>query len=113
MEYLDDIKIEFVEHESVAIPYDAAWINEMIPANTLGAYILLEETKPIYIGRSDTCLKRRLLKHNHRSKATHLIWQIAKSPLQAYQFESYWYQWAIEHGGFINQISPAKPSSET
>lgn len=40
-------------------------IRALIPVGYIGTYKLfrLGETEPIYVGRSDTCLRNRLLRH--------------------------------------------------
>ncbi|MFK0402735.1 hypothetical protein ACIQTT_10425 [Microbacterium sp. NPDC090225] len=38
-------------------------IRACIPDGTVGTYTLWDSAGPVYIGRSDTCLRRRLLEH--------------------------------------------------
>ncbi|MCV6620117.1 MAG: hypothetical protein OIF51_00015 [Cellvibrionaceae bacterium] len=111
MNGFEDLQIEFIEHDSVAIPLCTEWISELIPNGIPGAYVLYKDEQPIYVGRSDTCLKRRLLSHDYRTLATHATWQIANNPEQAYHYECFWYDWAKEKPGFLNQISPARPKA--
>lgn len=39
-------------------------IRALLPENAIGAYVLWEDSQPIYTGRSDTSLRCRLIKHS-------------------------------------------------
>jgi hypothetical protein len=39
------------------------FIRSLVPEGAPGAYVLWTPTMPVYVGRSDTCLRRRLLEH--------------------------------------------------
>ncbi|GAB2646731.1 hypothetical protein GCM10009743_22980 [Kribbella swartbergensis] len=43
-------------------------IRVIIPPATLGAYVLWDDSAPIYVGRSDTDLRRRLISHAIRGR---------------------------------------------
>ena len=109
---LENVTFEFSGFDCMAVPLTSSWISELIPNNTIGAYLLWNEIEPIYVGRSDNCLKTRLITHNHRGEATHVTWQVANTPSQAYQFECFWYSWAKQQNRCLNQIAPARPSKQ-
>lgn len=100
--------LEKAEIDYMATPYTTPWITALLPKQTIGAYVLISHGQPIYVGRSDSCLRTRLLNHEHRSKGSHVIWEIKKSSLEAYHQECFWYQ-ALKQK-LINQIAPALPS---
>lgn len=83
-------------------------LRELIPPRTIGAYLLLDGMVPIYVGRSDHCLRDRLSTHNHRHLATHVLWQPTRTRLEAYLLEAFWF-----HGhraSLINKIHPGAPT---
>ncbi|WP_318476516.1 hypothetical protein [Photobacterium leiognathi] len=104
---ISNVSLHFTSSDHTPIPLDSEWISSLIPKRTIGAYLLLAQTEVIYVGRSDHCLRTRLLNHNHRDKASHVIWIIASSALRAYHQECYWYQ--CYQGDVINKIEPASP----
>ncbi|MGW3031196.1 hypothetical protein ACWDCB_08160 [Streptomyces sp. NPDC001178] len=86
-----------------------------IPTGTIGAYLLLrheqQQTTPLYVGRSDTCLRRRLTRHPLRGHATHFVAAPTANSQQAYAIESAWYHRYLSKGvPIINQIHPASPA---
>ncbi|MEU6812978.1 hypothetical protein ABZ920_29160 [Streptomyces sp. NPDC046831] len=86
-----------------------------IPAKTIGAYVLLrhdqQQAVPLYIGRSDTCLRRRLAYHPLRGHATHFVAAPTRNHHQAFAIESAWYHRYRAAGTPIaNQIHPASPA---
>lgn len=63
-------------------------IRAMIPAGTIGTYTLWDDGKPIYIGRSDTCLRRRLIEHaSKRPAGLYFTFDVSRSPQDAYAME--------------------------
>lgn len=85
-------------------------IRALVPQNTCGTYLLLRGEIPIYVGRSDACLRTRLACHNHRLRATHVLWEIARTPRCAYMLEAYWFH---HHDLELNQIHPASPAGQS
>ncbi|WP_159030867.1 hypothetical protein [Streptomyces sp. 769] len=86
-----------------------------IPAGTIGAYVLLrneqQQATPLYVGRSDTCLRRRLTRHPLRGRATHFVAAPTLNRYQAFAIESAWYHRYLSSGTSItNQIHPASPA---
>jgi hypothetical protein len=50
---------------------DNLTVNRLIPKGRIGVYMLFKLVRgvirPYYVGRSDTCLRRRLTRHPHKS----------------------------------------------
>ena len=80
-----------------------------------GAYVLgklVESTfVPTYVGRSDSCLRTRLSKHELLGdpRATHVVWRETGSPRAAYNYECTLYHTHAEDHSLINEIHPAAP----
>jgi hypothetical protein len=82
----------------------------LIPESVVGTYLLLNGSQPVYVGRSDTCLRTRLSKHPLLDVASHVVWEPFQTPRQAYLTECAWYHELIDRGVAINQIHPAVPA---
>lgn len=100
---------------SVALRFTRSVVNMQIPTGTIGAYLLMEHehqgARPLYVGRSDTCLRQRLSRHPLRGRATHFVVAPARNSHQAYAIESYWYHQYRSAGRSVrNQIHPASPA---
>lgn len=98
-----------------ALRFTRGVVNLQVPTGTIGAYLLVEHdeegVRPLYVGRSDTCLRRRLSRHPLHGRATHFVVAPARDPHQAYGIESYWYHRYRSMGCSIaNQIHPASPA---
>ncbi|MHB1583063.1 MAG: hypothetical protein ACYC0E_04850 [Acidimicrobiales bacterium] len=80
-----------------------------LPAGVAGSYLLLDRTgRPTYVGRSDHCLRQRLLGHPLRGKATHFTAAVADAPRGAYLLECYWWHRYRRDGiELANRIHPA------
>ena len=83
-------------------------VRAMLPQNLIGAYLLLRGRVPVYVGRSDTCLRTRLSTHNHLGPATHVTWEATRTPVAAFHLESFWYH--RHHRSLLNRIHPAAPA---
>jgi len=88
-------------------------VRAAVPPGTAGAYVLYaqgeeESLAPEYVGRSDTDLQRRLLRHPHADLDYFAI-QVCKSPLEAYRLERRLYWWLIPPR---NTAFPAYPDDE-
>lgn len=101
--------IEFDTPRRFAFAASPSILRAMVPANTVGVYLLLERDRPFYVGRSDVCLRTRLSQHEHLAAATHVIWQSYRARLDAYRIEAAWYHALKERGGGMNEIHPAAP----
>lgn len=61
-----------------------------------------------YIGRSDTCLQRRLASHNHMWRFEYFIFWHADNEYQAYALEcEFWHSFKDQVGNLIHPASPA------
>lgn len=92
-----------------AVPADPAWIRSMIPDGVLGAYLLLRDSRPFYIGRSDSCLASRLVRHEFLSQASHLLWEVCRDPVRAFHCEAFLFDSSRGLPGFLNRVHPARP----
>jgi hypothetical protein len=90
-----------------AFPLKARYISMMLPAAKPGSYLLLESSQPVYVGRSDRCVRQRLLSHPLRGKATHFTATITDDARGAYLLECYWFhRYRSDGAGLRNQIHP-------
>lgn len=84
-------------------------IRESVPAGVPGAYVLYwrnqDKVEPIYVGRSDTDLQRRLLRHPHRWLDAFAFLSCG-SAWAAYRAERRAYFWLRPA---LNQLFPAQP----
>lgn len=62
-------------------------IRALIPERTLGAYVLWSPSAPVYVGRSDTCLRRRLVEHARSWPDIFFTYDVAFSGQDAYSME--------------------------
>jgi hypothetical protein len=62
-------------------------IRALIPAHVIGAYVLWSPEAPVYVGRSDTCLRRRLLEHSQNWPHSYFTYDVAFSTHDAYSME--------------------------
>lgn len=81
----------------------------MLAPNLAGVYVLIEGDRPIYVGRSDTCLLRRLVAHEHRVRSSHVVWALRPGPVHAYLAECHWYHRLGGREMLINERHPASP----
>ena len=88
-------------------------IQALIPMGTIGTYLLLCSRTPIYVGRSDRCLRTRLSGHSLLSVATHFVWEPAPAPINAFLLEAFWYHRLAGRPNVLNVIHPAMPSGRT
>lgn len=106
-------KLVFDEPKRFAIIAAPRVIRTLIPANTPGVYMLLRNKRPFYVGRSDTCIRRRLAGHPLLRVATHVVWEPCRTRLQAYRLESAWFHELDATVRILNLIHPAKPTAVT
>jgi hypothetical protein len=93
----------------MSFPLADGWIRGLLPPGTLGAYVLLAGSQPLYVGRSDTCLASRLRAHELGDVATHVAWKICLSTGSAFHAESHWYHCLGRHWQLMNRVHPARP----
>jgi hypothetical protein len=85
-------------------------VRALLPRATTGTYILTDGPKPIYVGRSDRCLRTRLAGHPLQQSATHFIWEPCDTAAKAFLLECSWYHSLRLEVPLINQIHPATPA---
>lgn len=87
-------------------------IRALIPEGCKGTYVLyryeLGEIVPIYIGRSDTDLQRRLLNHPYLYTAEYFEYYSFQTVEKAFLSESALYH--CFQDSLLNQIHPATPA---
>jgi predicted GIY-YIG superfamily endonuclease len=62
-------------------------VRAVIPARLIGTYVLYRKSKPVYIGRSDTDLQRRLLRHSSTGRGDYFTYDVHRTSLQAFEVE--------------------------
>jgi Zn finger protein HypA/HybF involved in hydrogenase expression len=84
-------------------------IRALIPVSYIGTYKLfrLGETEPIYVGRSDTCLRNRLLRHTQANRADYFDYDIQWTLEKCFIAECSAYHALL--GKTDNLIHPAQP----
>lgn len=97
------------EPKRVAFAATATFIRLFVPERAIGVYMLLSDTIPFYVGRSDTCSRTRLLNHPLLAATTHIAWEPCRDQLQAFRMEAAWFH-TFEPSKLLNQIHPARPS---
>ncbi len=103
--------IEFVNAARVPLPFRAGVVRELIPSGLAGCYLLRRVGVPRYVGRSDRCLRARLLNHPLRGLADEFVFDVCSSPESAYLLECAWYH---RLGGQLrNRIHPAQPEERS
>jgi predicted GIY-YIG superfamily endonuclease len=83
-------------------------IRMLIPKGFIGTYVLYHQDRAHYVGRSDTCLRRRLLQHCRTSRAEYFTYDVHPSPEQAFAMEC-----ALFHDlrkQLLNILHPARPN---
>lgn len=100
------------EPKRVAFVATASYIRLFVPKRTIGVYMLLSNKIPVYVGRSDTCSRTRLLNHPLLPTTTHIAWEPCRDQLQAFRMEAAWFH-ALESSKLLNQIHPARPSGNS
>lgn len=93
----------------LAIPVSPSWLRAMIAPGSKGAYLLVKDRQPIYVGRSDNCVLARLLGHEKLPHVSHVLWEPCESEVKAYHIESFWFDSLCESGSMLNKLHPAKP----
>lgn len=82
-------------------------VRALIPEARIGSYVLIDSGEPVYVGRSDTCLRRRLLQHAHRQRAEYFAYNVHHTRIQAYTMECALYHALTPQ--IRNRIHPDSP----
>jgi hypothetical protein len=96
----------------MAVPADSTWLRVLLPSGAIGTYLLLRGGDVIYVGRSDHCLLARLTGHGLLAEATHVCWDLCRSPEHAFHMEAYWYDRLKAGGSLLNLVHPARPAGD-
>lgn len=86
-------------------------VRDVVAPGLIGNYTLFSEqpcVAPTYIGRSDTCLRRRLVGHARRGNASFFTFSVQLTPVQAFVVEC-----AAYHARDVtvtNRSHPASPN---
>ena len=73
----------------------------------LGKYLPNEIFQATYVGRSDTCLQRRLMKYVNDEQYDAFVLRVAISVREAYEIECR--EWHMISRGLNNEIHPRSP----
>lgn len=91
-------------------------VRVMLPEHTIGTYTLWSPDAPIYIGRSDTCLRRRLIEHTATwPKGTRFTFDVSRTVQDAFAMECSLFHALgdstanIDHPPRANRADPACP----
>jgi hypothetical protein len=88
----------------MALQFAPGLVRAFVPVDRIDTYILLRGDRPIYVGRSDHCVRRQLLNHPPLGTANHLLWQPTPSRFAAFALEAYWFHRLDGYGGRLNEI---------
>ena len=83
-------------------------VRALIPPGLVGTYLLYKGGYPIYAGRSDRDLRRRLISHAYNNRADYFEFDVHADSKQAYDVECALYH-TLE-GHTTNLIHPASPA---
>ena len=86
-------------------------IRDLVPPGSPGTYRLHRDGHVIYLGRSDTDLRRRLLEHYFARRGEHFTWHLHASALAAWTDECS--QWHDLPALAQNPVHPARPDGST
>lgn len=89
-----------------------------VARSTPGAYVLGygvgpggQVFRPTYVGRSDVCVRTRLVSHAHAGRCDYFIVQYAADRHRAFLLEcQFWHAYLQEATTLTNQVHPASPS---
>lgn len=106
------VHVELVMGDRVRLAFrsTSAAVRLHIPGNVIGSYLLFDRRRPAYVGRSDTCLRRRLEGHPLLGPATHVAWEAASSPDRAFLIEAFWFHELRSDARVRNLAHPARPA---
>ena len=84
-------------------------VRALVPVAYIGTYSLYRfgEAEPIYVGRSDICLRNRLLRHAHTKRADYFNYDIQSTLEKCFIAECSAYHAML--GKIDNLIHPAPP----
>ncbi len=87
-------------------------IRALIPASVVGTYVLYTSTGvPRYVGRSDTDVRRRLLRHCTDRAGSYFSYDVHHTPANAFEMECALFHALSPH--LVNRIHPDRPNFHT
>lgn len=89
---------------------DNLMLGTAVPVRSVGVYLLCANRQLIYVGRSDSCLRTRLVHHEHLVRAGVVLWRVCPTVKRAYEIEKWWYERLHGRPGVLNRIEPATPA---
>ncbi len=92
-----------------AFPLLPRSVRALVPPRCVGAYMMLRAGRPLYVGRSDTCVQTRLAAHSLVGVATHFVWEPCTNAIAAFSLESFWFHRISDQDGVLNLSHPASP----
>lgn len=101
-------ELVFAATARFAMRYSAPLIRALMPVGVPGTYLMFVGTTPVYVGRSDTCLRTRLTTHALLGVATHVSWEPTKTAFHAFVLECDWYHRLEKYSSGFNVIHPAR-----
>jgi hypothetical protein len=84
-------------------------VRALIPPERVGSYILYRAAVPVYMGRSGSDLRRRLLQHAGVGTTEYFGYDVHPSPWHAFQVECSLYHAGT--GQLTNRVHPRAPTS--
>jgi hypothetical protein len=93
----------------LAFLFESSRVKALLPPGRPGIYLLYRNGQPIYIGRSDHCVRRRLLSHPLAGVATHVVWEFCRTPVHAFHLESFCFHRLLGQPGMLNRAHPGRP----
>ncbi len=108
----NDVPVKLLAGTGVrlAFRFTPAAIRLYVPGQVIGSYLLLDHGHPVYIGRSDTCLRRRLESHPLLGATSHVAWEAASTPERAFLSEAFWFHELRRDHPVLNLVHPARPA---
>lgn len=94
----------------LAFRLDPPTVRLHVPGQVVGSYLLIKNGQPLYVGRPDTCLRRRLESHPLLGVATHVAWEAVSSPERAFLSEAFWFHELQHDHRILNRLHPARPA---
>ncbi len=94
-------------------PFTPSWVRQAVPIHAVGVYLLAKYEEGSlasgYVGRSDTCLRRRLVYHNLLGRFDYFTFKIATNAEQAFVEEAGWWHLLRNEDFLLNSIHPSVP----
>ena len=98
----------------IPILFKPKLIRNVVEKDRPGVYVLGNDEngfKPKYVGRSDYCIRNRLLTHNHLYDYDYFMFKYVDNQRDAFYLEAKWWHDCINNGVELdNMIHPDAPS---